>query len=87
MTASIVIYDALHIRFFAGEQAKVLNNITKALNKSDKSILPSRFKHPLGHILPEVIGGIIVGLATTIIAYIIHAHILEWLQFVLTKNI
>lgn len=54
--AAIVIYDALNIRYYAGEQARILNAITAKLSKHHTNIEPTQFKHPLGHTIPEVVG-------------------------------
>lgn len=45
--AAIVIYDALNIRYHAGEQARILNKITDKLSKHHDDIEPTHFKHPL----------------------------------------
>jgi acid phosphatase family membrane protein YuiD len=78
--AAIVIYDALNIRYHAGEQARILNKITAKLSNHHDDIEPTQFKHPLGHTIPEVLGGTVVGVITSLLAFLIHSHLINWLQ-------
>ena len=65
--AAVVMYDAMGVRYAAGEQAKVINQLVDEwLDKTywkDKN-LPQikQLKEMLGHTPLEVIGGIIVGI-------------------------
>lgn len=78
--AAIVIYDALNIRFQAGEQARIMNKITEKLHKHHSDITPTNFKHPLGHTMPEVIGWFFVGVITVAVALPLHAALVHLLQ-------
>ena len=61
--ACVVIYDARGVRRAAGEQAKVINQLTDSLfkNMGDSKIVVSQLKELLGHTPVEVLGGIILG--------------------------
>ena len=66
----MVVYDALHVRFITGEQSKVINHIVdheKSENADPFYQNVPRFKELLGHTLPEVIVGGIIGAAVAII--------------------
>lgn len=78
--AAIVIYDAMNIRFHAWEQARILNRITEKLSEHHDDIQPTSFKHPLWHTLPEVIGGLVVWVITSAIAFKLHEWILVMIQ-------
>lgn len=66
----IVIYDAAGVRRQAGHHAMVLNELTATIETLNKKlsteiyIKPTRLKEVLGHSPIEVLGGIIVGIAT-----------------------
>lgn len=61
--ACVVIYDAMGVRRAAGEQAKVINQLTDSLFKNfgETKIVVSQLKELLGHTPVEVLGGIILG--------------------------
>ena len=61
--ACVVIYDAMGVRRAAGEQAKVINQLTDSLfkNLGETKIVVSQLKELLGHTPVEVFGGIILG--------------------------
>lgn len=63
--AAIVIYDAMGVRFEAGQQAKVINQIVKINNndeiKSNDIYGFRELKERLGHTPYEVLGGIVYG--------------------------
>ncbi len=80
VVTAIVIYDAMNIRYYAGEQARILNQITKKLSKHHDDIRPTKFKHPLGHTPAEVAGGIVTGIASAVVGYYIHARVIALLQ-------
>jgi acid phosphatase family membrane protein YuiD len=69
MLACVVIYDALNVRYQAGEHAKALNvvfeelpQMLKLLKEKDAYIKhKERFKEYLGHTPFEVLGGITLG--------------------------
>ena len=62
--ACVVIYDAMGVRRAAGEQAKVINQLTDALFKNfgQDTIVVSQLKELLGHTPVEVLGGTILGI-------------------------
>ena len=62
--ACVVIYDAMGVRRAAGEQAKVINQLTDSLFKNfgETKIVVSQLKELLGHTPVEVLGGIILGI-------------------------
>ncbi len=62
--ACVVIYDAMGVRRAAGEQAKVINQLTDALFKNfgQDTIVVSQLKELLGHTPIEVLGGTILGI-------------------------
>lgn len=64
--AAVVMYDAMGVRYAAGEQAKVINQLVDEwldTVKFDQEKIPhfKELKEMLGHTPIEVIGGIIVG--------------------------
>ena len=64
--ACVVIYDAMGVRRAAGEQAKVINQLTDALFRSfgqtEETFVVSQLKELLGHTPVEVFAGIILGI-------------------------
>lgn len=72
----IVIYDAVNVRYYAGkniELTKQLISDIEILNKTkfNGPIYQEKMKAVLGHKYIEVLGGIIVGITTTIFLYFI----------------
>lgn len=70
--AAVVMYDAMGVRYAAGEQAKVINRLVDELfdtMKLDQEKIPhfKELKEMLGHTPVEVIGGIIVGVVIALI--------------------
>jgi len=66
----IVMYDAMGVRFAAGQQAIVLNKIIEDIY-SEKVTEKERMKELIGHTPTEVFMGGIVGIITAVIAYLI----------------
>ncbi len=64
---SVVIYDAMGVRYETGKQGKVINQILKELFVEGKPLTDEKLKELVGHSPLEVLGGVIVGLATTMI--------------------
>ena len=67
--ACIVIYDAMGVRYAAGQHAKALNKINDTIfddNVSDtgskQNKVPKKLKELLGHTPLDVVGGAIVGI-------------------------
>lgn len=63
--ASIVMYDAMGVRYAAGEQAKVINRIVETIDDSDQN--NSNLKEVLGHTPLEVLAGALLGILTAMI--------------------
>ena len=65
--ACVVIYDAMGVRRAAGEQAKVINQLTDTLFRSfgqtGDTFVVSQLKELLGHTPIEVLAGIILGIS------------------------
>lgn len=65
--ACVVIYDAMGVRRAAGEQAKVINQLTDTLFRSfgqtEDIFVVSQLKELLGHTPVEVLAGIILGIS------------------------
>ena len=66
----MVVYDALNVRYVTGEQNKILNHMIED-KKSENAWYASlpRLKELLGHTLPEVIVGAVIGAAVAIALY------------------
>jgi uncharacterized protein len=60
--------DAVGLRKEAGLQAECLNQIISEMYK-DKQICPEKLRETLGHTLPEVLAGILVGSGTAFAMY------------------
>ncbi len=68
--AIIVIYDAANVRYETERQGRALNNLNEERKEEGKQPLNiKKFKEKLGHNVPEIIAGIIIGLIGGIIAY------------------
>lgn len=61
-TWSIIVYDAIHVRYAVGEQGKALNGLLKAQGKEELPIVE-------GHTVPQVIVGGVIGVAVGLIIY------------------
>ncbi len=68
--ASIVIHDSMGIRREAGKQAEVINEWSRILTDIHREgqFTPENLKTMLGHSFSQVVGGVVLGLATGIIA-------------------
>lgn len=66
----IVMYDAMGVRFAAGQQAVVLNKIIEDIY-SEKVSEKEKMKELIGHTPQEVCVGGIFGILTAIIAYFV----------------
>ena len=60
--------DAAGLRRSAGMQAELLNQIVADLYK-DKPVKPPRVKEHLGHTLPQVLAGMMVGIIVAFVLY------------------
>ncbi len=70
----IVMNDAFGVRYETGEQAKLLNRITKELFSGKPEDINTGLKELVGHTPFQVLIGAIVGVATAILyGWIVHA--------------
>lgn len=66
--AVIVMYDAMGVRRAAGEQAKAINKIMQGMQKNgENKVDEKRLKELLGHTPLEVLGGVLVGIAVSML--------------------
>ena len=63
---SIIIYDAINVRYAVGQQGKVVNKLLKKVNSEDEVV-----KVVEGHTLLEVTVGLLLGLLMGWITYIV----------------
>lgn len=64
----IVIYDALNVRLEAGKHAEILNQLNKERIQEGKAPLFEKpLKISIGHTLPEIIAGIVIGITVSCI--------------------
>ena len=61
-TWSIIVYDAIHVRYAVGVQGKVLNGLLKEQGKQELPIVE-------GHTLPQVIVGGVIGVAVGLLIF------------------
>lgn len=64
----IIMHDAAGLRAAAGRQATVLNQVAARLYEGRKAKLP-RMKEQLGHSVPEVLSGALLGLIVAFLLY------------------
>lgn len=71
--ACIIIHDALGVRMEAQKHAKLLNKMAEQLNDEQKAQIgyESTLKEHIGHRLIEVIVGIVIGLFTGLLGFIV----------------
>ena len=66
----IVIYDARGVRYETQRQGKALNNLNEERKEEGKQPLDIlKFKEKIGHTIPEIIAGILLGVLCAIIVY------------------
>ncbi|OGC05038.1 hypothetical protein A2276_03725 [candidate division WOR-1 bacterium RIFOXYA12_FULL_43_27] len=68
--AIIVMYDAMGVRFAAGQQALILNKIIEDIY-SEKAGEKEKLKELIGHTPTEVLGGLTLGIIVAIFTYFI----------------
>lgn len=66
LIAIIVIYDAMNIRYRAGQHAAVLNKMNKV---SGNKYFAKPLKENLGHTYVEVLGGIVLAIIISFMSY------------------
>ncbi len=69
--SAIVIRDAVGVRRTVGEESKVLGNVIAALKKKFHITIPQKIHQSLGHQPIEVIVGVAIGIAASVMVYII----------------
>ncbi len=62
-TWTIIVYDATHVRYAVGEQAKVLNTLLKKDHQPELPVIE-------GHTVPQVIVGAIIGVVIGALLYL-----------------
>lgn len=67
----IVAYDAMGLRMQSGKQAEAINTIVDELFENNIKVNFSKLKEELGHQPLEVLGGIILGIVTSIVLNIL----------------
>lgn len=65
--AAVVIYDAMGVRAETGKQGAVLNEILRRVLVEGQPITEDTLKELVGHTPLEVVGGLCVGLAVTLL--------------------
>lgn len=61
--AIIVIYDAKNVRYETGREAAVLNKMREEqIRRGEEPFLEKPLDEKMGHTLPEIIAGIVVGI-------------------------
>ncbi len=64
----VIIYDAMGVRRAAGQQAHILNELIVELGHVlDEGFKPERLKTLLGHTLPQVVAGVILGVSIALL--------------------
>lgn len=65
--ASVVIYDAMGVRYQTGKQSKVINQILREMLLEGKKLTEEKMQELVGHTPLEVMFGAIIGLTVPII--------------------
>ena len=65
--AMIVMYDAMGVRYAAGQQAKVINKLVDNVEKETKTEVADELKEVLGHTPLEVAAGAMLGILISIV--------------------
>lgn len=66
----VVIYDARGVRYETQRQGKALNNLNEERKEEGKQPLDIlRFKEKLGHTIPEIVAGIVLGILCAVVVY------------------
>jgi len=69
--AFITVYDAANVRYEVGEQAKIINQIIENWNVDNFEIRSKRFKELMGHTKLEVTAGCFLGIAVSVLYWIL----------------
>lgn len=73
--AAIFIRDAMGIRWELGFHGKILNRLIRELDHEERRRFPARLEERLGHTPREVLAGACVGIALTILLYLLIANV------------
>lgn len=66
----IVIYDARGVRYETQRQGRALNNLNEEREEEGKQPLDIiKFKEKVGHTVPEITAGVIIGLICAVVVY------------------
>jgi hypothetical protein len=66
--AFIVMYDAAGVRMETGREAKVLNQLNEQRKKEgEESLLEKPLREKMGHTVPELIAGMVIGIAVAVL--------------------
>jgi acid phosphatase family membrane protein YuiD len=76
--AMIVIYDAMGVRYETGQQAKILNAMRRReIEEGREPLFDKPLDEKMGHTLPEVIVGILVGIAASLLMCLWAAPLID----------
>ena len=64
--AIIVIYDAMNVRFITGKQSRILNKMNE---QARKPLFDKPLEENMGHTLPQIIAGAVIGIVVAIIVW------------------
>ena len=67
---TIVIYDAMGVRYETGKQGQIINKILEELFLEGKPLTDEKLKELVGHTPFEVIGGLLVGVVMLLVFYL-----------------
>lgn len=74
----VVIYDAMGVRYETGQQAKILNAMRQRdLDEGREPLFDKPFDEKIGHTLPEVIVGILIGIGVSILMCLWAAPLID----------
>lgn len=63
--AFIVMYDAMGVRYETGREAAALNELNRRIRgKGGKPLTEGKMDEKIGHTLPQIIAGMLIGIAT-----------------------
>lgn len=76
--AIVVIYDAMGVRYETGKQSRILNAMRERdIHEGREPLFDDRLDEKMGHTLPEVIAGILIGLAVALIMCLWAAPLID----------
>ncbi len=76
--AMVVIYDAMGVRYETGKQAKILNAMReREIREGKEPLFDTLLDEKMGHTLPEVIVGILIGGAVALLMCLWAAPLID----------